>query len=458
LPTNRKKMKVEIKSKKGLRTNLSIIVDKKTIKLELDKRLIELQSEISLKGFRPGKVPPAVIKRQFGKAAYGEVVDKILKDTSTKALEENKIKVVGQPKIDLKIFGEGKDLSYTLEVDSLPEIKLKSFENFKATDYKISVDQKTIELKIDEIAKDHKNFSDKEKDEKSKLNDLIIFNYSATVDGNKFEGCEGKGVQIELGKDLFLKGFDEQLIGIKKNEKKIVEVNLPENHPKKELANKKAKFECNILNVKKAEKTIIDDNFAKNMGAKDLTDLKNLVEKQISSQYTQALDAHTKKEILEQVEKLHDFELPENLIASELASMTKNLKQEEIEKHKLNNEKLARSRIKLGLILNEFGLKNNIKVSENEINAEINKQIQGMPGQEKMVMDYYKKNPNAAQSLQGAIYENKIITLLKSKIKINVKNLSMQEAEQIINKSVKSKSIDKNLKKTTTTKKTKTKK
>ena len=194
------------------------------------------------------------------------------------------------------------------------------------------------------------------------------------------------------------------------------------------------------------------------MGAKDLTDLKNLVEKQISSQYTQALDAHTKKEILEQVEKLHDFELPENLIASELASMTKNLKQEEIEKHKLNNEKLARSRIKLGLILNEFGLKNNIKVSENEINAEINKQIQGMPGQEKMVMDYYKKNPNAAQSLQGAIYENKIITLLKSKIKINVKNLSMQEAEQIINKSVKSKSIDKNLKKTTTTKKTKTKK
>ena len=144
-------MKIEVQSKKGLRTILSIIIDKKTIQKKLDERLLELQSEVSLKGFRPGKVPSAVIKNQFGKAVYGEVIDKLLKESSTKALEEKKIKSAGQPKLDLKTFGEGKDLNFTLEVDSIPEIKLKSFEDFKATEYKVKIENKIINQKLNEV-------------------------------------------------------------------------------------------------------------------------------------------------------------------------------------------------------------------------------------------------------------------------------------------------------------------
>ena len=425
-------MKVEIKSKKGLRTILSVMVDKKNIQTKMDERLMELQKEVALKGFRPGKVPPEVIKSQFGKSIYGEVVDKILRETSTKAIDEKKLKVAGQPKIDLKEFGEGKDLNYELQVDCLPSVNLKNFDKFKATSFKMKIDDKVIEEKLKEIANQNKQFEDKSDNDKAINGDQVTFDYSATVDGNKFEGSEGKGVQLELGKDLFLKGFDEQLIGVKKNEKKILIATLPANHPKKELANKKPNFECKILNVKKPKAGKIDDDFAKLMGAKDIKDLKSLIEKQISSQYSQALNSITKKEILDQIEKNHQVDLPQNLIDQEISIMTQNLKPEEKEKYKLNNEKLAKSRIKLGLLLNEYGEKNNLKVSDQEVSNEIQKQIKGMPGQEKMVLDYYQKNPSASQSLKGSLYEEKIIELIKSKINLSSKEISIKEAEKII--------------------------
>jgi trigger factor len=425
-------MKIEVKSKKGLRTILSVVIDKKNIQKKMDDKLNELQKEVALKGFRPGKVPPAVIKSQFGKSIYGEVVDKILRDSSSKAIDEKQLKVAGQPKIDLKQFGEGKDLNYELQIDCLPSVKLKSFDQFKATVFKIKIEDKVIDEKIKEISEQNKQFEDRNENEKAIMGNQVVFDYSATVDGNKFEGSEGKEVQLELGKDLFLKDFDQQLVGVKKGEIKKIDAVLPANHPKKELANKKTKFECKILNVKKIKENKIDDNFAKMMGAKDIKDLKFLIEKQISSQYSQALNSITKKEILDQIEKNHQVDLPQNLIDQEISILTKNLKLEEKEKHKKNNEKIAKSRIKLGLLLNEYGEKNNLKVSDEEVRAEIQKQIKGMPGQEKMVLEYYQKNPSASQSLKGSIYEEKIIELIKSKIKLNIKEIKTKEAEKII--------------------------
>jgi len=423
-------MKIEVQDKKGLTTILSIIVDKKTIQEKLDKKLLELQSEVSLKGFRPGKVPPAVIKSQFGKAIYGEVIDKILQETSNKALVEKKIKAAGQPKIDLKTFGEGKDLSYTLEVDSVPDLNLANFDKYKANEYLVKIEGKLVDEKINEIAKNNKTFSDKK--DKTIKGDLVIFDYKATVNGEKFEGSESKNTRLVIGEDLFLKGFDEKLIGVNKDDKKIIEVNLPENYPNKNLANKKAKFECTITNIQTANETKIDDTFAKNMGAKDLNDLRSLIEKQIVVQYKQSLDSITKKEILDQIEKLHKTELPKNLVEQEIHTMTHNLKKEDAEKHKVKNLKIAESRIKLGLLLNEYGEKNNLKVSDDDVKAEIQKQIKGMPGQEKMVIDYYQKNPSASQALKGALYEDKILSFFKSKIKLTKKDISIKDAEKII--------------------------
>ena len=456
LPT-KKIMKVEIQSKKGLRTILSVVVDKKTIQKKMDERLNELQKEVSLKGFRPGKVPPSVIKSQFGKSIYGEVIDKILRETSTKAIDSNKIKVAGQPKIDLKTFGEGKDLNYELQIDSLPVIKLNILDKYKATEYKVKIEDKIIIEKLNELSIQNKQFEDKKENDEAKTGDQVVFDYSATIEGVKFEGSEGKGVQLELGKDLFLKGFDEQLIGVKKEEIKNLDAVMPANHPKKELANKKAKFRCKILNIQKAKLNKIDDDFAKIMGAKDLNDLKKLIENQISSQYSQALGSITKKEILDQIEKNHQLEIPQNLIDQEISIMTQNLKTEEKEKHKISNTKIAKSRIKLGLLLNEIGEKNKIKVTDDEVRAEIQKQIKGMPGQEKMVLDYYQKNPSASQSLKGSIYEEKIVTLIKSQINLEIKSINSKEAEKIITEFNKPNLVQKEIKKTKSLNKSKSK-
>ena len=425
-------MKVTVDSKKGLKTNLKVFVDKKTIEEKIVVRLNELSKTVNMKGFRPGKVPVGVLKRQFGKAVYGEVLEKILKETSTKALEEKKIKVAGQPKLELKSYGEGKDLNYTLEVNELPSIKLKSLDAIRFTNYEIKVSEDDTKKRIDDIAKNQNNFKEKDENEIAQNGDLIAFDYNATIENKNFEGGEGKNTQIVLGKDLFIKGFDKQLLGVKKNQKKEVIAILPENYPKKEFANKKASFKCTILSVKKPEAVKVDDQFAKNLGAKDLSDLKELISKQIQNQYKMNLDSLSKEKILNQIEKLHEIELPDNLVQQELALISQGLKKEDVEKNKKESEKIAKKRIKLGLILNELGENNNLKVDEQELRNEIQKQIQSMPGQQKQVLEYYKNNPSATVSLRGSIYEEKIINLIKEKSKQTKKIISVKEAEQLI--------------------------
>jgi len=431
-------MKVTVNSKKGLKTNLKVFIDKKTIEEKIETRLVELSKKVAIKGFRPGKVPKNVLKQQFGKAVYGEVLEKMLQETSKKALEEKKIKPAGQPKLDLKSYGEGKDLSYTLEIDELPSIKIKSLDSIKFTDYEIEVSENETKKRIDDIAKNQNNFTDKKDNEIAQNGDLIIFDYQATIENKKFEGSEGKNTQIILGKDLFIKGFDKQLLGVKKNDEKEVVVNLPDNYPKKELANKKSKFICKILNLRKPEVVKVNEEFAKNLGAKDLNDLRDLVKKQIQNQYKINLDALSKEKILDQIEKLHEITVPENLLQQEISIITKGLPENDVVKNKNQNEKLAKKRIKLGLILNELGEKNNLKVGEQELKNEIQKQIQTMPGQQKQILEYYQKNPSATASLQGSIYEEKIIKLIKEKSKQVKKIITTKEAEEIIREQHKS--------------------
>ena len=455
-------MKVTVENKKGLNKDLKVFVDKKTIKSSLDEKYEEIKKNVVLKGFRPGKVPVEVLKRQFGKAVYGEVLDKVLKDSTTKALEDNKIKPAGQPKIDLKTFGEGKDLEYIISVTELPKVDIKSIENIKIDEYKVNIDKNEADKRIKEIAKNQKNFNEAPGDYKASNGDLVIFDYKATVDGKDFQGSEGKNTQLEIGKDLFIKGFDKNLLGVKKNDTKDIETTLPENYPQKDLSNKKAKFSCKILTVKKPTEVQINDDFAKNLGAKDLNNLKEIVSKQINDEYANSLENLSKNQILKQLEKFKVDQIPENLIDQEIKILSQGMSEEEAKKNKDKFEQTAKKRIKLGLILNEFGEQNKIKVEENEIRQEIEKQLKMMPGQEKMVMEYYQKNPSATASLRGTIYEDKIIKQIKQKAKSNIKNISKEEAEKLL-KSANDNMVNDNLdttesptKKTSTQKKAKT--
>ena len=425
-------MKVTVENKKGLNKDLKVFIDKETMNSYMDEKYEEIKGTVNLKGFRPGKVPKEVLKRQFGKAVFGEVLDKVLKETSTKALEENKIKPAGQPKLDLKTYGEDKELEYVLSVTELPKVDIKSIENIKFDQYSVKIDNSETDKRIKEIAKNQPSFKEAGPDTKAKEGDLVTLDYQATVDGKEFKGSEGKNTQLTLGKDLFLKGFDKQLIGVKKDDEKIVDAVLPENFPEKELVNKAAKFKCKILNVKNPEEVKIDDNFAKNLGAKDLNDLKTLISKQINDEYKNSLDQLSKNQILKEIEKIKVDEIPENLIEEEVKILSQGMDEAEAKKNKAKFTETAKTRIKTGLILNEFGEQNKIQVSEQEIQAEVQKQLRMMPGQEKMVMDFYQKNPSAVASLRGTVYEEKILNLIKEKAKPNKKEISKDEAEKIL--------------------------
>jgi len=430
-------MKVTIENKKGLNKDLKVFIDKKTMNSYMEDKYEEIKGTVNLKGFRPGKVPREVLKRQFGKAVFSEVLDKVLKETSTKALEENKIKPAGQPKLDLKTYGEDKDLEYVISVTELPKVEIKSLENIKFDSYSVKIDSKETDKRIQEIAKNQPSFKEASDDTKALDKDLVIFDYTATVDDKPFKGGEGKNTQLTLGKDLFLKGFDKQLIGVKKGDERLVEATLPENFPEKDLINKKAKFNCKILTVKNPEEVKINDEFAKNLGAKDLNDLKTLITKQINDEYKNSLDRLSKNQILKEIEKFKVNEIPENLIEEEIKILSQGMSEEDTKKSRKNFEEIAKKRIKVGLILNEFGETNKIKVTEQELQSEVQKQIRMMPGQEKMVMDFYQKNPSAVASLRGTVYEDKIISLIKEKAKPHKKEITKDEAEKILKESQK---------------------
>jgi trigger factor len=327
-------MKVTVENIKGLNKDLKVLIDKETMNSYMDEKYEEIKGTVNLKGFRPGKVPKEVLKRQFGKAVFGEVLDKVLKETSTKALEEKKIKPAGQPKLDLKTYGEDKELEYVLSVTELPKVDVKSIDTIKFDQYSVKIDDSETDKRIKEIAKNQPSFKEASHETKAKEGDLVTLDYQATVDGKEFKGSEGKNTQLTLGKDLFLKGFDKQLIGVKKDDEKIVDAVLPENFPEKELVNKAAKFKCKILNIKNPEEVKIDDNFAKNLGAKDLNDLKTLISKQINDEYKNSLDQLSKNQILKEIEKIKVDEVPENLIEEEVKILSQGMDETEAKKNK----------------------------------------------------------------------------------------------------------------------------
>ena len=476
-------MKVTVESNKGLSSELKVIVEKKEIEKKIETRLNELKDTINLKGFRPGKAPLELLKKQFGSAVYGEVLEKTLQQSAFDALKEKKITPANQPKIDVKKSGEDQDLEFTISVEQVPEIEKIDFNKITLNKYEVKSDKQEIDERLKNIAEGNKKYV--EKKDKAIKNDLIVFDFVATVDDKDFDGNKGEKLQIVLGKDLFVPGFDDQLIGVKAGDEKIAKVNLPNNYPKKELAGKEAEFKCKIIEVKKSEDQKIDDAFAKNMGAKDLKDLEEMISKQISREFQNVSDQLLKKEILDELDKKYNFELPKSLLEDEIKNVEHTLVHEKMDELRAKGEKfkhehdhdnikldnkdkkdaldIAKRRVKLALLLNKTGEENQIKVTQEELKFELEKQLRNYPGQEKNIRDFYQKNPNELIKLRGPVFEDKVIDLIKSKAKITTKTLSKDELVKLFNKEQDSsneqqKEQDKSKKTATTDKKTKTKK
>ena len=439
-------MKVNLTSSKGLESKLSVTITKKEIQKKIDTRLDELKGTINLKGFRPGKAPKELLKKQFGKALYGEVIEKTLNETTFKALKEKNIKPAGQPKIDIKSSGEDKDLEFTIEVEKFPEIKKINLGKIEIDKFDVKADKKDLNERLNQLAENSKKYKDKESSQSAKINDLVIFDYEATVDGKIFDGNKGEKLQIVLGKDLFIKNFDKQIIGVKKDEVKNVKVKLPENYPKKELAGKDALFKCKIVNIQNPIAQKIDDSLAKNMGAKDLADLKSIIEKQISKEYESVTTQLIKKKILDQLDKQYKLDLPKRMVENEIKAVEHTFVHEKMNEQKEKDHSKVKlsdndnkefmnisvRRVKLALLFSHIGEENSVKVSSQELQAELDKQLRMYPGQEKIIKEHYQKNPAELTKLRGPIFEDKVMNLIIEKSQVKLKTITKDEFSKLL--------------------------
>lgn len=434
----------ELKSE-GLSYTYSVTVPKEDLSAKLDAKIKEMQPQVSLKGFRPGKVPVSHIKKMFGQSIMKDIVEEAVNETSQKAINDNKIRPAGQPKIDLRANGEdvtkgNADLEYQMTVESIPEFEPVDPETLKFTRLKYEATDADIEERLAELGKGQKTYKKKAKTAKAKKEDAVLIDFVGTIDGEAFEGGAMEGHQLVLGSGTFIPGFEDQLIGVKAGDELDVTVTFPENYQAADLAGKEAVFATKVHEVQGAKDAELNDEFAKNFGLDDLAALKEAVKGQFEGELDGQSRMKLKRAILDELDKKHDFELPPGMVEAEFSNIWQQV-QAEKEAGQLDEDdakksdkdlesdyrKIAERRVRLGLVLAEMGQKQDVTITNEELQGAMIAEARRYPGQEQQVIEFYQKNPNAIAQLRAPIYEEKVVDLIIEKATVKDKAVDKDE-------------------------------
>lgn len=434
-------MEVKELEAEGLSRKYSITVPKKDLKAKLDAKIKEMQPQVSLKGFRPGKVPTAHIHKMFGQSIMKDVVEETVAETSQKAMADNKVRPAGQPKIDLRANGQDvtsgeADLEYSLEVELIPDFEPTDVSKLKFTRLTSEVEDKVIDERLGELAKGQKSFKKKAKTAKAKKDDAVLIDFVGRIDGVEFDGGAMEGHQLVLGSGTFIPGFEDQLIGTKAGDKLDVKVEFPKDYQAADLAGKEAIFETEVKEVQGAADVKLDDDFAKNFGMDDLKALKDAVKTQAEGEFEVQSRMKLKRSILDELDKKHKFDLPPGMVEAEFSNIWAQV-QAEKEAGQLDEEdakktekalekdyrKIAERRVRLGLVLAEMGQKEEIQISNEELQQAMIAEARRYPGQEQQVIEFYQKNPDAIAQLRAPIFEEKVVDLIIEKAAVTDKKV-----------------------------------
>ncbi|MEM7729769.1 MAG: trigger factor [Pseudomonadota bacterium] len=425
----------------GLTKKYQVTVPKEDLEQKLDAKIKEMQPEVSLKGFRPGKVPVSHIRKMFGQSIMKDVVEEVLNESSQKAINDNKLRPAGQPQIDLRANGEevtkGKaDLDYYMTVESIPEFEAVDPTTLKFTRLKTELADEEVDARLEELAKGQKTYKKKAKTAKAKKGDAVLIDFVGSIDGEPFEGGAMEGHQLVLGSGTFIPGFEDGLIGAKAGEEKDVVVTFPEDYQAAELAGKEAVFKTTIHEVQGEKDAVIDDELAKKFGMDDLDALKTAVREQMDAELEGQSRMKLKRAILDMLDSKHDFELPKGMVETEFTNIWNQVKAEK-DAGQLDEEdaaksdedleadyrKIAERRVRLGLVLAEMGQKENIEISNEELQGALIAEARRYPGQEQQVIEFYQKNPQALAQLRAPIYEEKVVDLITEKATVKDKKV-----------------------------------
>ena len=433
-------MKVNQEKTKGLSLKFNVVIEAADFEKEVQARVQKLAKETKLAGFRPGKAPAALINQKFRSTALGEALDASVQKAVAKVITDNNIKVAKEPNIKIEKFEDGKDIEFTMEVEKLPDIKLGDFSKISLEKPMADVPEAEIEKSIEYVAQTRRDTETVAEDRAAQKGEVVVIDFTGTIDGVEFKGGKGQAYPLELGSNAFIPGFEDQLIGAKKGDKKDVKVTFPQDYHAKELAGKEAVFAVEVKEIRVFKKPEINDAFAVSLGAKNLADLKEKIAERIKQDYENAAKMKLKRALLDALDKEYSIELPQSIVDAEYDSIIKQYEYakehdqlDSYEKSKKEKDLLkeykgiAERRVKLGLILSEVGAQEKIQITSDDLNKAIMSEAQKYPGQEKAVFDFYLKNKKAVEALRAPVMEEKIVDAILSKVKISEKKVSVQE-------------------------------
>lgn len=433
-------MQVTEISAEGLKRAFNIVVDAKTINDRTDAQLQQIKKTAQLKGFRPGKAPVSLLKKLYGQGIRGEVLQQTLQETTQNALTERSLRPAMQPKVDIVKFEEDADLEYKLEVELLPEITPMDFTTLKLDRPVAELTPEAEEEAIKQLAEGQRSFADKEEGATAVEGDVAVIDYEGKIDGEPFDGGKSENVSIHLGQKRFIPGFEEQLVGAKKGESKQLNVTFPEDYGSKKLAGKSAVFEVTVHNIRAPEDVAIDDALAEKLGLENLEKLREAIRERIAGNYKAVSRSRLKRALLDALDKAHQFEVPPGMLAGEQEQIWQQFEREmqmrgetiadqskTEEELRAEYRAIADRRVRLGLLVAEIGLRNTITVTEDEMRGAIFRQASQFPGQEKLLFDYYQKNPQALMSLRAPIFEDKVVDFIVELAQINDVPVSKEE-------------------------------
>jgi len=434
-------MKVTEKKTEGLKKQYSVVAEHKDFEAKIDEKLNKIAKTVKLPGFRPGKAPKEMLKQKYRASVMGEALDEMIRDAADNIVKDHKLKPAMRPSVEITKFEDGKNIEFEVTVEILPEIKLTAIDGLALEKVMAEVPAEEIEKALGYIAQSRRD-SVKIEDaaHKAAKGETLVIDFTGSVDGVEFEGGKGNDYPLELGSGTFIPGFEDQLIGAKAGDKVDVKVKFPENYHAKKLAGKDAVFAVVVKEIREPKAVEINDEFAKAMGEKDLAGLKESIKGRIKADYENASRLKLKRQLLDKLDELYSFDVPESLVDEEFKNIEAQYQQakkmNQLDEHEKNTKEedllneykqIARRRVKLGLLLSEIGADAKVTVAPDDINKAIMAEARKYPGQEKAVLDYYLKNPKAVDAMKAPIFEEKIIDYIISKAKVEEKIVSVDE-------------------------------
>jgi trigger factor len=427
----------------GLKRAFMLTIPAEDIEARVEQEVKRIAPQIRMPGFRPGKVPPNLIRKMHGESLRGEALQGAVQDGVQQLLNEQRIRPALQPQVELNEgYAPGKDAEVRVSLEALPDVPAPSIEDLKLERLTVEPDEAAVEEQIKQLASQSKGWKDAPKKHVAAIGDLVVMDFAGEVDGTPFEGGTGEDMSVELGSGQLIPGFEDQLVGAKAGDKREVKVSFPEDYQAADLKGKDATFAVTVKAVKTAGETKLDDEFAKSLGLTDLDQLKGLIRGQQEQELNGLTRTHMKRQLLDQLASRHDFAVPQSMVDAEYENILAQLRHEasheadpaaalkEIEAEADDYRKIAERRVRLGLLLSEIGGANGVDVTEQEMNRLIMQAAsQYQPKDRETFIRYIQQEPMAAAQLRAPLYEDKVVDFLFGKAEISDRTATRAELE-----------------------------